>query len=1005
MLTMLTRIHYVMILAAAMLAAHPTSLSAQTAATTGQVVGQVLDSGAGAIVKSTITVRNVDTNLTRTTTTDEQGRFAVSLLPLGTYDVIAEAAGLQRATQPVAVTLGATRTVNFTLRVAGVTADVEVGGRAGLEQTGSQAKAVLTQLQLQNVPASGRRIRGMFQLTPATQIEPECGGFSISGQKGTMININLDGGDTTNTHWCGHVEQTPSVGLEALQELQVLRSTFSAEFGRSTGGIVNMSTRSGGNQLRGTGYYLFRNEGLTKRDALDREQIDVSQQFGASVGGPVRKDKTFFFIAPEFQYNTKPVETLYSLLDTQNVRGTAGAQALLQVAPEGVYDAVSDSRAVVARVDHRLSARHSLMGRFDYARNHITNSLGSFVLAQGIGVGSITNRDMRGQLFINDRNTTTGMLQFTSVLSNRFMNEFRVQAFHEERPANNAVSGPEVNVRNAGATVAIYGPQATGLSWGNVGYRFDDTRYHIVNNVSMVTGAHTAKFGVDLNIVDSLTTFDAGGNGIYTFNTLADYVARRPFQYQQFAGSGTVDSITNQIAVYVQDEWRLHSRLTISPGLRYEMAFTPDYQAATVPSTRFPLATEIPDARDLVAPRVGVSWDLSGDGRTVLRGAAGLFYNAPHVPLYEQAIMSNGGNPELSSTITIPTTGNPNAVNEAFARFGINLGTSPLENLPVFTQDQLNQLVAPENRIGATVYYFDPEFRLPRAAQYRIALERQIARGILASIDFTGVNTTRIARVRNIHLEAPVPDATGRPVYTSARPYGPAFGQVLVTESSARSRFQGMTAGLNINRPRYVVDLYYTLSGTKSQDDLERPVNSIAYNDAYDLESEYAWANIDQRHQFTATGLVYLPAQFEVSATMRLNSGRPFTALAGSDLNKDSVLRDRPVLDGAVIGRNTYRNTGFSEVNLRVQRGFQLPGRVRAIVSLEVFNLFDADNVEVGSGNMTYGPGTVLQGGTLVTQPPPASFGQIKDANGRYYDNVVLRTSPRQAQIGVRFQF
>lgn len=993
------------VFAAMALIAAPVIASAQTAASTGQIVGQVADPSGGAVVGAAVAVRNVDTNLTRTATTDSQGRFAVTLLPLGGYEVSASAAGMERGTQSVAVTLGTTAAANFTLRVAGLTEDVQVESRAGLEQTGTHAKSVLTQLQLQNAPASGRRIRSMFQLTPATQIEPECGGFSVSGQKGTMININLDGGDTTNTHWCGHVEQTPSVGLEALQEMQVLRSTFSAEFGRSTGGIVNMSTRSGGNLLRGSGYYLFRNDQLTKLDPLGREQIDVSQQFGGSFGGPIRKDRTFFFIAPEFQYNTKPVETLYSLLDSQNVRGTAAAQALLQVAPEGTYDAVSNSKSIVTRIDHRLGSRHTVMGRFDYLRNHITNSVGSFNMAQGIGMGSVTNRDMRGQLFINDRNTTTGMFQLTSVLSSRFLNEFRVQAFHEERPSNNAVSGPEVTVRNAGATVAVYGPQATGLSWGNVGYRFDDTRYHVVNNVSLVTGAHTAKFGVDLNIVDSRTTFDAGGNGIYTFNTLADYVARRPFQYQQFAGTGTVESTTNQIAMYVQDEWRLHPRLTLSPGFRYEMAFTPDYAAPTVAATRFPLASEIPDALDLVAPRLGLSWDLSGDGRTVVRAAGGLFYNAPHVPLYEQAIMSNGGNPELSSQVTITTTGNPNAVADAFSRFGVDLGSASLENLPVFTRDQLNQIVAPENRIGATVYYFDPNFKLPRAAQFRVAVERQIAKGILASIDFTNVKTTRIARVRNINLEAPVPDATGRPVYSNVRPYGPTFGQVLVTESTARSLFQGMTAALNINRPRYVLDLYYTLSGTKSQDDLERPVNSIAYNDAYDLEAEYAWANIDQRHQFTATGLVYLPAQFELSTTMRMNSGRPFTALAGSDANRDAVLRDRPVVDGVVMGRNTYRNTGFSEVNLRLQRGFQLPNRVRAILSVEVFNVLDSDNVEIGSGNMTYGPGTVLQNGVPVEQAPPANFGQLRDANGRYYENSTLRTSPRQAQIGLRFQF
>jgi hypothetical protein len=520
-----------------------------------------------------------------------------------------------------------------------------------------------------------------------------------------------------------------------------------------------------------------------------------------------------------------------------------------------------------------------------------------------------------------------------------------------------------------------------------------------------VTGAHTAKFGVDANILKSRSTFDPGSNGIYTFNSLNDYLARKPFQYQQFAGTGTVESTTNQIAFYLQDEWRLRPGLTLSPGLRYEMAFTPDYADPTVAGNRFPLATEIPDALDLVAPRLGLSWDPTGGGRTVLRAAGGIFYNAPHVPIYEQAVRANGGNPELSSEVVITTAGNPNAVADAFSRFGVDLLGAPLGGLPSFTSEQLDQIIAPENRIGSTVQFVDPDFRLPRAAHLRVAVEHQVAKGVQATLDYTTIKTTRIARVRNINLEAPVPDATGRPVYTSARPYGPKYGFVNMTESSARSRYQGLTAGLNINRSLYVLDLYYTFSGTKSEDDLERPVNAIAYNDAFDLASEYTWSNIDQRHQFTGNALVYLPYEFQLATTFRLNSGRPYTASAGTDLNKDGVQRDRPVIDGVVVGRNTYRNTSFSEVNLRVQRGFRAVGRSRMVLSLELFNVFNANNVELGSANMVYGAGTVLQNGSIVAQAPPATFGELKNAQGGYFESNVLRTSPFQAQLGVRFQF
>jgi hypothetical protein len=148
-----------------------------------------------------------------------------------------------------------------------------------------------------------------------------------------------------------------------------------------------------------------------------------------------------------------------------------------------------------------------------------------------------------------------------------------------------------------------------------------------------------------------------------------------------------------------------------------------------------------------------------------------------------------------------------------------------------------------------------------------------------------------------------------------------------------------------------------------------------------------------------------LPKALELSTTIRANTGRPFSALVGSDLNKDGVSRDRPVLDGVVIPRNTYRNKGFSQVDLRLQRAVVAGGGRRAILSLELFNLFNSANVEIGSANMVYGPGTVLQNGALVSQAPPATFGQSKDANGNYLLNSTLRTAPFQAQIGLRFQF
>jgi hypothetical protein len=256
----------------------PFLLFAQTAANSGQIGGRVLDPSGAVAPGVAVQARNLGTNALRNATTDEEGRYAIGPVPLGDYEVTAKLPSMEPQTQVAHVSLGGRATANFELGLAAVKSSIEVTSN-GIESAQTFSKAVLTDVQLRNLPSNGRRIRGMFLLTPSTQIEPECGGFAISGQKGLFTNINVDGGDYTNTHWCGHVEFSPSFSMEALQEFQVLRSTFSAEFGRSTGGVINLATKSGTNDLHGSGFYLFRNHDLTMLDPFGREQIgDIHQE-------------------------------------------------------------------------------------------------------------------------------------------------------------------------------------------------------------------------------------------------------------------------------------------------------------------------------------------------------------------------------------------------------------------------------------------------------------------------------------------------------------------------------------------------------------------------------------------------------------------------------------------------------------------------------------------------------------------------------------------------------
>jgi len=226
-----------------------------------------------------------------------------------------------------------------------------------------------------------------------------------------------------------------------------------------------------------------------------------------------------------------------------------------------------------------------------------------------------------------------------------------------------------------------------------------------------------------------------------------------------------------------------------------------------------------------------------------------------------------------------------------------------------------------------------------------------------------------------------------------------------VTESSARALYRGFTTSLNIRRRRFTADAYYTLSWNLTNDDSERGISSIRYDNVLNLSPEYNYSNIDERHQFVADAVYNLPFGFELNGTSRFTSGRPYTAVAGTDLNRDSQNTDRPIINGQVLARNTFRNTGFRDVSLRLQRSFALRGDKRRIsVSADVFNAFNFANVQLGSGNMAYGPGTVLQNGVPVQQAPNATFGQLKNSQGQYLQSNSAGDA-LMAQLGVRYQF
>jgi hypothetical protein len=989
----------------------PTAALAQSAASSGQLVGQVLDPTGAAVPSARIAVRNPDTNYTRETTTDASGRYAVSQIPLGTCDVSVSVPGFAPDTQHFTLTLGSTITATFRLTLGTRIESVQVSTQAlTLEPTQAPSKAILTALQMQHLPSNGGRIQSLIWQMPGGQIEPECRGLSVAGQKGIFANISLDGADYNSTFACGTGSirggsgSAPTFNMEALQEFQITRNIFAAEFGRTTGGVINMSTRSGTNQFHHSATYLLRNGSMTAPDAFGNQTIASNHQFGATFGGPLATDRTFFFVAPEFQSASKPVNVAYAALDQQNLRNSHGAQALLGVAPEQTVDAFSDAQSVIGRVDHIFSDRTSMFARFDATHTRALSVTGANGLSTGPSISTLTTSAASNQT-IADVWSGTALLELSSVLSARRLNEFRFSFGREERPRAAQGTGAQVTVQNAGATLATYGPQGTGISFGNGQFPSRDNRFQIADNLSIVSGAHTAKFGVDFMRIASDVTFSPGSNGVYTFSSLSNYLSRAPTSYSQFTGTGNVASAINELTLFFQDEWRIRPNLTLSPGFRYDAQFNPDYAMATLPQFRAPGATSVPNDVKQFQPRLGLAWAATSDGRTVLRAGSGVYYAPTLMSTFVQSVLFNGANPELGYSVS---TTNAAALAAAFQTIGVNLAEAPLDNLPVFSADQVYRLLGtPSSRVGLTTNFIDPDFRNPRSFQLKVGIDREFGHDIIAGIDYTHISTSGITRQRDINLPVPVADATGRSIYVSPRPLGPVFGVTQVTESTANALYRALTTQLNVRKPQYIVSAYYTLSWNQSETDTERPVANIVYESAANLANDYNWSNLDMRHQVTTSGVFFLPGRFDVSTTGRFTSGRPFNATVGSagDVNRDGQTTDRPMVDGSVMARNTFRNTAFYNVDLRVERSFDLPAnRGRLILSADFFNLFNFDNVLIGSSNMAYGVGTALQNGSLVSVAPPANFGQLRDSGGSY---LLTNTpgDPFQAQIGLKWVF
>ncbi len=1002
-------------------------LMAQSAANKATINGRIFDPNQALVPNASVSIKNTRTGTTRKVTSNENGFYVATFVDPGSYEIEATAQGFAPKTVGAVVNVGTTATIDILLSITGTTESIEVTETL-INLAVPTLSTIVDQTAVRDLPINGRRFQDFAVLTPTVQVEPQRQQLSFAGQRGVNSNVMLDGADYTQPFFGGirggeRSNFVITVPQSAVQEFQVVASGYSAEYGRSTGGVLNAITRSGANDLHGDLFYQVRHKEMGKTNPLGQNALETLQQFGGGIGGPVfipkfydGRNRTFFFVAAENQVSKTPRQVLFPTLN-QVTRSAANAEAYDFFQNEQrPFTQTNDSYAYTGRLDFLSEGGSRIALRYNRS-----NAVGENAVSVGGSLNPATNRASSNDGI--EKNTIhLGGLQWTQVLSPSVVNDLRFTATYEERPRLSNSALPQVTAGQVG----IFGAR------NFLPTVQDDDRLQIADSLSWSVGRHTVKAGFDYNRLSTFQTFGFNQFGAFRFlNTAPAFVLEQltlgspntpnrfqtnQVQYQRQIGNLLADFGVNLVAGYVTDNWRVSNSFSIDYGFRWEGQFNPTpetnnstllnaIQGYVFPRGQTVDPTRIRNATDQFMPRFGFTYSPNTSGkRFVLRGQTGIFYATTPL-IVMSAATNNFRTPagDLSLTVTPPAN---TTLYDLFLGAGINLNQFGLNNLPVLTMEQLSRL--PTAAAAPNVTVMASDFRNPRSLQMGLGMEQEVWGNLVVGAQFTYVNTVNNLRNHNYNLGVPSVPATradGRPVFTGVQRVNPAFNEVLVRASSARAMYRAITTSVQYRGKRVQFGAFYTAGENFSDDDTERDATGYNYENAYDFRREYSYSRLDVRHDFTSNGLVFLPWGFQVAGIFRARTGAPINPRTGADTNADlSNFADSPYQAvGQPFQRNSFRNRNFRNVDMRVLKDFKVSETARFQFSAELFNLFNFENVIFAGNTNVYGLGINPTTGEVVA--PNENFLRLRNADGSYnLQNQQLGT-PLQAQFGLRFIF
>lgn len=923
------------------------SLPAQTFR--GGIQGSVTDSAGAAITGADVTIKSTDTGLQRIVKTDDSGNYSVSELPLGNYSVSASRTGFgTKVLNGIVVAVSANTRADFQLSPGEVKQEVVVTAEVPLiETTSNTMGGTLNASQMANVPVNGGDFAKLMTLVPGAGSDPNgdsdspgsFGTFSINGNRGRSNNYLLDGTDMNDGYRNdpaineAGVFGTPAtlLPIDALQEMAVL-SNMEAEYGRNGGAVVNIVTKSGTNNLHGSVFEYFRNNALDARNAFNSkfdqngnpfpQNTFHNNQFGGSLGGPLVKDRTFWFAAYEGWRENGDLPTTASVPSQARVNAfTSGGGVINPVIANllarnpwsiplpAVGDTGADNATVqvtdhfnnrvdslIFKLDHHLGSRQDsdlITGRYFFG-----DSDQSFPLALGGGTtvpGFNTTTPTRVQVL---------SLSYTHLFSPKLILEVRggwnrfAEGFFPEdndfNPSSIGLNTGVINPQDFGLPQVSFNDGTSGLGGNNSipRHRFD-TNWQYFTNVGYNTGQHNWKYGYEYRRTTVNQFYDLGYRGRLKFETFEDFLAGNLTNGgSQFAGDSQRTTHQNNSGFYVQDNWRFSRRLSLNYGLRWDYfgviyedgnrfsLFDPSTQSLALVGQAGGPSQLYPKDLNNFAPRLSLAYDLSGNGNTVVRAGWGMYYDAFSQDFFIGHFPFNTFNPGPAYNGI-----GPSAITSAG-----NVATTIQNGVPIFTG------FAPTT----DAWTVDQNIRTPYIQNYNLNVQQALGNAMAVTVAYVGSKGTKLFRFRDLNQHDPA---------TGAFPFA-AFNIVNQFESTASSNYNSLQVTWKLNNwHRFGSQLAWTYSHSidNASDGEDYVPNAAQPDNSLNPGAEKASSNFDARHRLTwmfnyafpnSERAKMLTSGWSINGLLRISSGQPYNLNSFSNYNNSNQFFERPDVVG-----------------------------------------------------------------------------------------------------------